>query len=471
MPFILAIDQGTHASRAILFTTDGQLVEHAEQTVNLSQINHEHIEQDPEELLNSVKSVIKKLNGEKLSQTICCGLATQRSTIIAWQADTGLSLGPAISWQDRRSNSDLQQFKPHENTIKNITGLPLSPHYGAGKFRWILENNSDVRKALSEHNLCLGTLSSYLIFNLLKEKSFVIDHSNAHRTMLFDLQTLNWSEKLLNLFGISKNTLPSCKPIENDYGKLIFNNIPLTMVCGDQNAALYSQGPVDEGHAIINIGTGAFIITPCHRKVTGTDLLCGIAQSNSKGDNKSSCEFLLEGTVNGAGSALSWAQKNYPVKNLFEQLPNWLEQIKSPGIFINTIGGLGSPWWKSTKPAYFIHKNNTPIEYKYVAIIESIVFLIQHNIEQMQQHIPLNQLKVSGGLSQLDGLCQKLADISTLPVARMKETEATARGAAWIAAGRPDNWLFEQSDKDFQPQNNSDLIARYQQFSQEIRSL
>jgi len=471
MSFILAIDQGTHASRAALFTTDGQLIEQAEETVTLSQIDHEYIEQDAEELLNSIKSVVKQLDTDKLSQTIYCGLATQRSTIVAWHADTGLPLNPAISWQDRRSNIDLQQFEPHEESIKEITGLPLSPHYGAGKFRWLLENNLDVKKTLDENKLCMGTLASYLMFNLLNEKSFVIDHSNAHRTLLFDLQSLNWSDKLLTLFNINKNTLPSCKPIEYAYGKLIFNDIPLTTVCGDQNAALYSQGPVDVGNAVINIGTGAFIIIPCHKKITNTKLLCGIAHSNRRGRNKSSCEYLLEGTVNGAGSALSWAHKDYPVTNLFEQLPQWLEQIKSPEIFINTIGGLGSPWWKSAKPAYFIHEETSSIEYKYIAIIESIVFLIQHNLEKMQQHTPLTQLKLSGGLSQLDGLCQKLTDISLLPVTRIKETEATIRGTAWLAAGRPGNWSFEQADKDFKPQNNPNLIARYQQFSQEIRSL
>ncbi len=467
MPFILAIDQGTHASKAVLFSTDGQLIEYAEQTVSLLQIDHERIEQDPVELLNSIKSVIKKLDADKLSQTLFCGLATQRSTVIAWHANTGLPISPAISWQDRRSNKDLQQFKPHENNIKKITGLPLSPHYGVGKFRWLLENNLNVKKAFSKNKLYVGTLASYLIFNLLNEKLFVVDHSNAQRTLLFDLKTLNWSDKLLSLFNINKKILANCKPVEYAYGNLIFNNIPLTMVCGDQNAALYSQGAVDAGSAIINIGTGAFIIAPCHKKITDSDLLCGIAQSNSRG----SCEYLLEGTVNGAGSALSWAQKKYPVKNLFEQLPQWLEQVKTPGIFINTIGGLGSPWWKSAKPACFIHEKNLSIKYKYVAIIESIVFLIQHNLELMQQHIPLTQLKVSGGLSQLDGLCQKLADISTLPVIRIKETEATARGTAWLAAGQPENWAFEPAERNFKPQKNSDLINRYKKFSQEIRSL
>jgi glycerol kinase len=467
MPFILAIDQGTHATRATLFTTNGQLIQHTEQKVALSQLDHKHIEQDPEEILESITSVIKQLNAEKLSRTVFCGLATQRSTIVAWHIDTGKSLNPAISWQDRRSNEDLQQFNSHIDNIKKITGLPLSPHYGAGKFRWLLANNTNIKKVLNENKLCLGTLASYLIFNLLKENIFVVDHSNAHRTLLFDLQSLNWSDKLLSLFDINKNTLPTCKPIEYQYGKLALYNIPLTMVCGDQNAAVYSQGPVDEGHAIINIGTGAFVIAPCHKNITNSNLLCGVAHSS----NFDVCEYLLEGTVNGAGSALSWAQKKYPVTNLFEKLPHWLEQIKTSEIFINTIGGLGSPWWKAEKQAYFISHKNTEVEHKYVAIIESIVFLLQHNIEQMQQHISLTQLKVSGGLSQLDGLCQKLADISNLPVARAKDTEATARGTAWLAAGRPDNWMFEQADKNFKPQNNADLILRYRQFTQEIRSI
>lgn len=469
MPYILAIDQGTHASKVVLFTTDGQFVEQAEQTVLLSQINRYQIEQDPIELLNSIKIAIKKLDARKLSNTVCCGMATQRSTIVAWHHDTGLPLNPAISWQDRRSNTDLQQFKKHQADIKTITGLPLSPHYGAGKFRWLMKNSPGVKTALAEKKLCCGTLASYLVFNLLIEKPFVVDHSNAHRTLLMDLETLDWSEKLLILFNINKNILPDCKAISQNYGTLELNNIPLTLLCGDQSAALYSQGQANEGDAIINIGTGAFILSPCREKLTNTDLLCGIAYSNSQ--DSGNHHYLLEGTVNGAGSALDWAQKHYPVTNLFEQLPQWLKQNKSPCIFINTIGGLGSPWWKPEKPAFFIHDEKCTIDDRYVAIIESIVFLIQDNIYEMQQHITLTKLKISGGLSELDGLCQKLADISSLPVDRSKETGATARGTAWLAAGRPDNWLFAEADTSFKPKNNPALTARYKQFSLEIRSL
>jgi len=466
MSHILVLDQGTHASRAIVFSIDGDIIEQTQQAVSLQQISHHEIEQDAHELLNSLIHCINQLDKNTVKNISRCCLTTQRSTTVAWDLDSGKAFGPAISWQDRRSNEDLKQFNSKQQLIKNITGLPLSAHYGSGKIRWLIKHNPEVRESLKKNKCFIGPLVSFLLFNLLKNRPCLVDHSNAHRSLLFDLKKLNWSEDLLELFNIPEKILPECRPIAFNYGKLITNDIPVVSVCGDQSAAFFSQGKIGADTAIVNIGTGAFILAPCENIITQSPLLCGIACSNADSQT-----YLLEGTVNGAGAALSWAQKEYPIENLFDCLAEWLQQVTAPPVFINTIGGLGSPWWHSSVSAYFLNDEHLELADRYVAIIESIVFLIQHNLHHMQKFIPLQRLKVSGGLSQLDGLCQKIADLSQLSVERATETEATARGAAWLAADCPQNWNKNEENELFSPHNNPGLELRFKQFTDTLNRL
>ena len=466
MSYILVIDQGTHASRAILFSPGGELVEKAEASISLHQLSHTEIEQDTDEILDSIFRCLDKLDRDKLRQAFCCCITTQRSTTVAWRADTGEALHSALSWQDRRSLEDLQQFQHQEKEIKSITGLPLSPHYAVGKCRWLLQHNNRVKQALADNQLRLGTLASFLLFKLVDAEPHLIDHSNANRSLLFDLEKMNWSPYLFSLFDLPVSCFPGCVPMIYHYGRLTGYHIPVTAVSGDQSAALHAQGKLEAGSAIINVGTGAFILAPCDKPITASPLLCGISLSTEQDQ-----EYLLEGTVNGAGASLSWAEKHYPVKNLFEQLPEWLEAIDTPPLFINTIGGLGSPWWKSARPAYFIGDEKSTLEARYVAIVESIVFLIMHNISEMRNHIDLHRLKISGGLSRLDMLCQKLSDLSGLSIERLGEPEATARGAAWLAAGCPENWNRQTVSDCFHPCTNPGLKRRFEQFSGEIHAI
>ncbi|HEY9051640.1 MAG TPA: FGGY family carbohydrate kinase [Gammaproteobacteria bacterium] len=466
MSNILVIDQGTHASRAILVSAHGEIIDHAEKTVSLHRISHEMIEQDAEEILQSIHDVLAQLDTSELNNTRNATLTTQRSTMLAWHNKTCRAITPAVSWQDRRSQQELECVQQYAADIKTITGLPLSPHYGAGKLRWLLHHNEQVKKNLQEKNLRMGPLASFLLDNLVLNGCNKLDHSNAHRSQLFDLHTLDWSPRLLQLFDIPAEVLPRCTPMIHDYGKLRQYNIPLTCVCGDQNAALHGHGVITSGQAIINIGTGAFILSPCDEVIIDTPLLCGIASSNDQ-----QCQYLLEGTVNGAGAALDWAQQHHPQTDLFKHLPHWLNEVTQPPIFINTIGGLGSPWWNSGTPPRFIHDEKSSVAERYVAMIESIVFLLQHNIDAMGEKIPLQQLQVSGGLSQLKGLCQKLADISQLPVRQSHQTEATALGAAWLSAGCPPNWFHKQQLQLFSPGHNLQLQQGYKTFTEEIRRL
>ena len=455
---ILVIDQGTHATRALLFSPGGEILSQAEQAVALQRIDHEQVTQDAEEILASVLQVLVRI-GDIPPNTVCA-LATQRSTIVAWDKTTGAALCPALSWQDRRAQGDLQQFIAHTAQIKSITGLPLSAHYGAGKLRWLLAHNTHVQHAAQQNNVCIGPLASFLLWRLLATHKFCVDASNAHRMMLLDLRSANWDDALLNIFQIDKKYLPECVPIQHPYGLLRDYNLPITTVSGDQTAAFHGLGPLPAGTAVINIGTGAFMLAACDHVITNTPLLCSLRVGG----------WLLEGTVNGAGSAIDWAQQQWPVERLFEQLPAWLANENTPPVFINTVGGLGSPWWSSASPPCFMEDTGS-LPARYVAIIESIVFLLQHNLLSLQQHRVLQTLVISGGLSRLDGLCQKLANLSGCTVRRAEQFETTARGAAWLAAGQPAHWFKPQPGQHFSPVTDKGLHSRFVTFDTALHKL
>ncbi len=461
----LVIDQGTHASRAILYSASGERLDQVEAAVDLVRIDRERVEQDPRQILDSIRYVVTTLLARNPQPVGQAALATQRATVLAWERGSGRALSPALSWQDRRAADDLVPFEPEGAQIRRITGLPLSAHYGAGKLRWLLRTNRAVQKALRQGSLCLGPLASYLLCHLLPAAPHRLDHSNAHRTLLFDLAALDWSPPLLQLFGIPADTLPSLRPVQGEWGRLKGSGIPLTAVCGDQSAALFAQGEPPDGSAVVNLGTGAFVLLPVDtlaRPAAG--LLQGVATSDEK-----RCRYLMEGTVNGAGAALAWAQRQWPVENLFAVLDDWLAQIRSPPLFINTVGGLGSPWWSAGGSPRFTGPARIPVAARYVAIIESIVFLLQCNLDRLQPAHAITRLHLGGGLSRLEGLCQRLADLSGLPVLAQAQ-ESTARGAAWLATGAPE-WPDPVEGRGFTPGSNSALQARYAHFRAELKGL
>lgn len=467
----LVIDQGSHASRLAVFTETGELVYLKSTEVSTHSVDETGIyEQDAQAILHGINNLLNKLPYELLNNIENCGLCTQRSSIVAWHKTSGKALAPAISWRDTRAHKLIKSLGSHSATIRNISGLPLSAHYSASKIHWLLHNNTQVKQAHKEGQLCISPLASYLLFHLLQESPVVIDHSNAQRCQLFDSQSLHWSNELLELFQINKNILPECVPVIHRFGKLKLSSIPVNCVIGDQNAALYAYPKLQHDSALVNIGTGAFILSPSAEKPSPQPALLHTLSSS----NKHSANYVTEGTVNGAGSSLSWAQENDACENLFDLLPQWLLELKSPPIFINSISSLGSPWWCDAGKAEFIGENSQHQNARYVAIIESILFLIQRNLQCLD--CPPTTLLVSGGLAQLDTLCQKLADLSQTKVLRFNQPEATARGCAWLTnhalKNSNLNWKSLTAPKPFTCQNphleHKEIVQRYQQFVGEL---
>jgi glycerol kinase len=467
---ILALDQGTHSSRAILFDLHGQIVAKAWQSIGLQQHSRTEIEQSPVEILQSMQTVVQRiLNHPGIDRTriLCAGMATQRSSVVAWDGHSGAPLSPVISWQDRRTAGELASLKDKSGLIEQLTGLRLSPHYGASKLQWLLENNAAVRTVLDQNRLVMGPLASYLLHHLTDNPEELIDDANASRTLLWNLQRRNWDRTLLGYFKIPPRVLPHCKPIRYDYGNLQGSAIPVRVVNGDQTAALYAQGAASGNTLTVNIGTGAFVLLPTDSPCTRPDgLLAGISYSNEQ-----SGSYYIEGTVNAAASALEWASHSYGLLDFEQRLPGWLDTIKAPTLFINTIGGLGSPWWQDGPAAYFLDAGVSGPE-AMVAVIESILFLVQANVDLMCSDNPAaEKIQISGGLSRLDGLCRKLASLSGLTVYRPLQVEATARGIAWQAAGCPQDWPAAGEGTSFTPSTDPGLHDRYKRFLEILRSL
>ncbi|MBT8120115.1 MAG: hypothetical protein KJN89_10405 [Gammaproteobacteria bacterium] len=473
MTYYLAIDQGTHASRACLFDEAGVLLREHTKNIRLTRISSTHIEQDANEIIDSVNEVVAQLLHELQPQDkiAACGIAIQRSSVLAWQSD-GTAIGPVLSWQDTRGSQQLDQLRKAESEIQQLSGLPLSAHYGASKLHY-LQDEARTR-GIATDTLRLSPLISYLLFHILEEHPYIVDHTNAQRTQLFSIAELDWSARLAELFEVPLQTLPGCVPVlnrtSNAHGKLAGTDIPVTAISGDQNAAIFDTGSLPSEAALVNLGSGAFVLSLLPHYQASKKQLSTIANSEN-----SSVQYLREATINGAGSALDWLQKKYDIADLWQQLPVWLNTTGSdetglPPIFINSIGGLGSPWWNNSIEAEFIVADHSAIgggtepSLRAVAVIESIVFMVCINLEIMQSELTLKRLRVCGGLSLLDGLCQRLADLSALPVERLHSSEATARGIAWLAAGKPDDWSSADAEI-FTPQQNAPLCMRYAMFS------
>jgi glycerol kinase len=281
---------------------------------------------------------------------------------------------------------------------------------------------------------------------------------------------MRWSARLTELFEVPLQALPDCVPVLNNldtaHGKLAGTEIPVHAIIGDQNAAFFGTGRLTPETALINFGSGAFVLSPLTHYQSSDRQLCTIACSEN-----STVQYVREATINGAGSALSWLAKKHNAKDLWEQLPAWLNVIEHPPVFINTIGGLGSPWWNNDIEAVFLTlPSSNDISAQAVGIIESIVFMVCANLEIIQNEHTLDRLRVCGGLSQLDGLCQRLANLSGLPVQRAEAPEATARGTAWLAAGKPDSWAPVELET-FKPQNATSLQERYSMFNTALQNL
>lgn len=466
----LCLDQGGQASRAMVFDNHGQLVAQAREPLEANQPSDDRVEYPAEEMLASIRRAIEKVLdslGERRRNISAAGLATQRSNIACWDKQTGEALMPILGWQDRRAHQWLQQLKPQTNFIHQRTGLFLNSHCGASKLRWCLDNIAEVKQAADEGRLAFGPMASFIISRLLDEPCLLTDPVNASRTQLLNIRNRDWDPELLKLFGLPAQALPKVVPNLSSFGNLTIKDIsiPLRLLSGDQSTAIYAYGAVQPDTAYVNIGTGAFVSRPSGMaRIFSSYLLTSLVLQKDNND----CDYVLEGTVNGAASALKWLAQEEGIDNIFENLDQWLQESNQPPVFLNGVGGLGSPWWIADFKSCF-HGQGSKQE-KAIAVAESIIFLLNANLEKMH-HLasPPEQIQITGGLAQIDGLCQRLADLSNLPVYRPREIEATARGIAFLLADCPEHWPETDIGIWFTPQPNAALEARYTEWNMRMQ--
>lgn len=461
-PLYLALDQGGHASRALVFDARGRPLARSLRAVGAFHPKPDWVEQDAEELVGSLQEAVRALSadlGAAAGEIVAAGLATQRSSIVCWDRVSGAALSPVLSWQDRRTHDWLTRFSPHAEMIHRVTGLMLSAHYGASKLRWCLDHLPAVAQAAADGRLACGPLASFLVFRLTAEHALAADPANAARTLLYDIRAHDWSDGLLHLFDIPRAALPPCVATRHAFGHLHLDDrsVPLNIVTGDQSAALFAYGEPRPDTVYLNMGTGAFVQRASgHYPGYEPRLLTGIVLRDA-----GETVFVLEGTVNGAGAALEWLAQEHRIDRLEQQLPGWLAEPGEPPLFLNGISGLGAPYWVADFDSRFV--GGAPVPQLAVAVAESIVFLLQANLDEFQKLAPPPaRILAGGGLTEYDGLCQRLSDLSGLPLHRPAEHEATARGISWLLAGKPRDWPEPDAGVWFQPRANAPLQARYE---------
>lgn len=465
----LVIDQGGHATRALVFDQQGSVLLTETRDVAVQHPQHDWVEQDPGELVRSLFVVLEQIGsrlGARAQHIKAAALATQRSSIACWHRDSGKALSAIISWQDRRAWHQTESLSQYGNDIHRLTGLRLSPHYGASKLHWCLTNLPAVQQAWQQQQLAWGPVASFFLFHLLAEHPHLVDPVNASRTLLWNRHTGAWDASLLQWFEVPEEPLPHCVANRYHYGHIRIDScsIPMMLVTGDQSAALFADGIPRSNTLYVNVGTGAFVQHIQDREQDDDDaLLNSMVYSDG-----SRTFYAREGTVNGCGSSLSWAQQQLGIEADWQQLADWLQTVEQPPLFMNGISGLGSPYWRAHFDSEFIGQADDAG--RMVAVVESIVFLLAVNVSCIRcGDSSIDRIRISGGLSMLDGLCQRLADVTALVVYRTEETEATARGAAFLLMNMPDDWPAAATSRVFTPAENPALLNRFNRWQQQIQ--
>ena len=474
MSYLLALDQGTTSSRAIIFNELGQVQATAQRETHIKTPHSGWVEQDAQEIWTTQIAVVQQAlaSAHILAKDIkAIGLTNQRETTIVWDKRNSQPLAPAIIWQDRRATEWCNQLTQQNllDTIQHKTGLRIDPYFSAGKLVWLLENINGLRKLAEQGHVAFGTVDSWLMWNLTQGSKHIIEASNASRTMLMNLQTQAWDEELLELFNIPHSVLPkiisSDSYIADTATGLLGANIPITGILGDQQSALFGQSCFDVGTAKNTYGTGCFMLFNTGHQVqfSQNKLLSTLAWQCQN----QTC-YALEGSVFMAGAIVQWLRDGLGIIQNSSEVEKLACQVDDTDgvVLVPAFTGLGAPHWDSDARALLCGMSRgTNKAHIARAALESIAFQVSDVLMAMQADIshPLKELRVDGGASRNDMLMQFQADILNVPVLRPKMLESTAWGAAAMAGLKAgvfsnlseisESW---QLDRAFEPNMNAD---------------
>lgn len=456
--YILAIDQGTTSSRAIIFNKQGKAIATSQMNLNLYNPKSGWAEQNPNEIWETVFAVIEDvLNDTDFSndEIAGIGITNQRETTILWDKKTGKPVYNAIVWQSRQSQSICEDWinKGYNEMIHDKTGLIINPYFSASKIKWIFENVKGVYEKALKGEILFGTVDTYLVWKLTNGKSFVTDYTNASRTMLFNINTLQWDEELLNLFGIPKSILPEVVDSSGLYGiaEKLWEideslNLPIGSIIGDQQASLFGQCCFDLGDIKNTYGTGCFMLMNTKNKIVKS--ASGLLTTIAWGYN-GTLEYALEGSVFIAGSAVKWLRDGVRMIQNSDDCEIYSDRIKgSNGVYVvPAFVGLGTPYWDNdARGAAFGITAATKKEHFINATVESIAYQSKDVMEVMVKEagIKINSLAVDGGASRNNYLMQFQADILDCKIVRPECLESTALGAAYLAGLATKLWKNKQ---------------------------
>ena len=442
--YILALDQGTTSSRAIIYNFEGQIVKVAQKEFTQIYPKAGWVEHDPMEIWGSQSGVVSEIlatTGITAEQIAAIGITNQRETTVVWERKTGKPVYNAIVWQCRRTSAICDELKARglENYIRENTGLVLDAYFSATKVKWILDNVEGARQQAKNGELLFGTIDTWLIWNLTRGKVHVTDYSNASRTMLYNIKYLKWDEKILKELDIPASMLPEVKPSSAVYGntdaRIFGTEIPIAGDAGDQQAALFGQACYNPGMVKNTYGTGCFMLMLTGEKLvhSGNGLLTTIAWGiNNK------VEYALEGSIFIAGAAIQWLRDG--LKIVYDAKDSEYFATKVPdslGVYVvPAFVGLGAPYWDMyARGAIMGLTRGTTRNHIIRATLESIAYQTRDVLELMRNEcgIDLCDLRVDGGACANDFLMQFQADILGVPVERPEIIETTALGAAYLA--------------------------------------
>ncbi|WP_111893429.1 glycerol kinase GlpK [Acinetobacter sp. MB5] len=444
MSYLLALDQGTTSSRAIIFNEQGQIHAIAQREISIQTPHSGWVEQDANEIWSTQIAVVQQALASAgiLARDIkALGVTNQRETTVVWDKRTGKPLAPALVWQDRRAAAWCNQFTEPQllEKIQKSTGLLVDPYFSAGKLVWLFENVEGLRELAQQGHVAFGTIDSWLVWNLTQGAEHVIEVSNASRTMLMNLGNQTWDEELLELFHIPTSVLPkiihSDAYIADTAEGLLGSNIPIAGILGDQQAALFGQSCFEAGMAKNTYGTGCFMLfnTGEQLQYSQNKLLTTLAWNC-----QNRTHYALEGSVFMAGAIVQWLRDGLGIIKSSQDIEKLACQVKDTDgvVLVPAFTGLGAPYWDSDARALLCGMSRgTTKAHIARAALEAIAFQVSDVLTAMQSDVsqPLKELRVDGGASQNDMLMQFQADILNVPVMRPKMRESTAWGAAAMA--------------------------------------
>jgi glycerol kinase len=487
--YIIALDQGTTSSRALLVGDQGEVIAQAQREFSQIYPRPGWVEHDPREIWSSQWSVFEEIlagNDVSPEEVAGIGITNQRETTIVWERQSGKPIYNAIVWQDKRTASVCEKMREAgwDDHVRKRTGLVIDSYFSATKLYWILEHIKDARKRAEAGELIFGTVDSWLLWEMTGGRSHLTDHTNASRTMLYDIVNLDWDDRLLEYFGIPRSMLPAVKRSASDFGVLDYKGvrIPILGVAGDQQAALVGQACHDPGETKNTYGTGCFMLmnTGSQPVLSGNGMLTTLACNFRGGPS-----YALEGSVLVAGAAIQWLRDGLGLIEQARETESVAREVWDDDdgiVVVPALAGLGAPYWDMyARGTIFGLSRDTDSRHLVKATLQSIAFQTRDVIRAMETDSGLKVpvLKVDGGASQNDLLMQFQADILGIPVRRPANVESTAMGAALLAGISSGLWQMDdisskqKIDRVFQPSmsetERSSLYARWEKAVERTR--